>query len=243
MTELTTCARTDVGRQRETNEDAVLARDLGEADLLAVADGMGGHAAGDVASQLAIETFADAVAGMLDRGRTDGAAVLREAVAEANAAVVERAAEDGLEGMGTTLVAALVQGGRALFVNVGDSRGYHVDERGDIEQVTTDQSLVRELVERGEITPAEARTHPQRNVVSQALGTDETVEPDLDSVRFGGTLLLCSDGLTEEVDDDAIRETVREATTAEAAAEALVDRANAAGGSDNVSVVLGARWS
>jgi protein phosphatase len=243
MTELTTCARTDVGQQRETNEDAVLTRDLGDADLLAVADGMGGHAAGDVASELAIETFADTVAGALDRGRTDGEAILREAVAEANAAVVERAAGDGLEGMGTTLVGTLVRGGRALFVNVGDSRGYHIDERGAIEQVTTDQSLVQELLERGDITPEEARTHPQRNVVSQALGTDETVEPDLDSIPFGGTLLCCSDGLTEEVDDATIATVVDGAASVEAAAERLVERANAAGGSDNIAVALGSRWS
>lgn len=243
MTELTTCARTDVGRERETNEDAALVRDLGEADLLAVADGMGGHAAGDVASELAIETFADVVEPALERGRTDGEAILREAVAEANAAVLDRAAEDGLEGMGTTLVAALVRGGRALFVNVGDSRGYHIDERGRIEQVTTDQSLVQELVERGELTEAEARDHPQRNVVSQALGTDETVEPDLDSIAFGGTLLCCSDGLSEEVADDGLEAVVADADTVEGAAETLIDRANAAGGSDNIAVALGARWS
>jgi serine/threonine protein phosphatase PrpC len=245
MTELTTCARTDVGRQRETNEDAVLARDLESHDvaLLAVADGMGGHAAGDVASELAIATFAEAVEDALERGRTAGRAILRDAVAAANDTVTERAAEDGLEGMGTTLVAALVQGGKALFVNVGDSRGYHIDERGDIEQVTTDQSLVQDLVEQGELTPEEARDHPQRNVVSQALGTQESVEPDLETRRFGGTLLCCSDGLTEEVADDTIAEVVAEAESVARAADRLVERANANGGSDNIGVVLGARWS
>lgn len=243
MNALTTCVRTDVGQQRETDEDAALTRDLGEAHLLAVADGMGGHAAGDVASELAIGTFADTVEAALERGRTEGAAVLREAVAEANTAVHERAAADGLEGMGTTLVAALVRGGRALFVNVGDSRAYHIDERGRIEQVTTDQSLVQELVAQGEITEAKAHDHPQRNVVSQALGTDETVEPDLDSIAFGGTLLCCSDGLTEEVDDETIATVVDDAMSVQAAAETLITRANAAGGSDNIAVALGARWS
>ncbi|TSD08696.1 Stp1/IreP family PP2C-type Ser/Thr phosphatase [Haloglomus irregulare] len=241
MTPLTTCARTDVGQQRETNEDAALIRNLGEAHLLAVADGMGGHAAGDVASELAIETFADTVEAALERDRTAGESVLREAVAEANEAVLDRAAADGLEGMGTTLVAALVQGGRALFVNVGDSRGYHIDERGRLEQVTTDQSLVQELVEQGELTEAEARDHPQRNVVSQALGTDETIEPDLDSIAFGGTVLCCSDGLPEEVKDEALASVVDDAMSVEAAAETLINRANAAGGSDNIAVALGAR--
>jgi protein phosphatase len=241
MTPLTTCARTDVGQQRETNEDAALIRNLGEAHLLAVADGMGGHAAGDVASELAIETFADTVEAALERDRTAGESVLREAVVEANEAVLDRAAADGLEGMGTTLVAALVQGGRALFVNVGDSRGYHIDERGRLEQVTTDQSLVQELVEQGELTEAEARDHPQRNVVSQALGTDETIEPDLDSIAFGGTVLCCSDGLPEEVKDEALASVVDDAMSVEAAAETLINRANAAGGSDNIAVALGAR--
>jgi serine/threonine protein phosphatase PrpC len=243
MTPLTTCARTDVGQQRETNEDAALIRNLGEAHLLAVADGMGGHAAGDVASELAIGTFADTVKAALERDRTAGESVLREAVVEANEAVLDRAAADGLEGMGTTLVAALVQGGRALFVNVGDSRGYHIDERGRLEQVTTDQSLVQELVEQGELTEAEARDHPQRNVVSQALGTDETIEPDLDSIAFGGTVLCCSDGLPEEVKDETIASVVDDAMSVEAAAETLINRANAAGGSDNIAVALGARWS
>lgn len=162
---------------------------------------------------------------------------------EANEAVLDRAAADGLEGMGTTLVAALVQDGRALFVNVGDSRGYHIDERGRLEQVTTDQSLVRELVEQGELTEAEARDHPQRNVVSQALGTDETIEPDLDSIAFGGTLLCCSDGLTEEVKDEAIASVVDDAVSVEAVAETLINRVNAVGGSDNIAVALGARES
>jgi protein phosphatase len=241
MTPLTTCARTDVGQQRETNEDAALTRNLREAHLLAVADGMGGHAAGDVASELAIGTFADTVEAALESGWPGGESILREAVVEANEAVLDRAAADGLEGMGTTLVAALVQDGRALFVNVGDSRGYHIDERGRLEQVTTDQSLVQELVEQGELTEAEARDHPQRNVVSQALGTDETIEPDLDSIAFGGTVLCCSDGLPEEVKDETIASVVDDAMSVEAAAETLINRANAAGGSDNIAVALGAR--
>lgn len=243
MTRLTTSVLTDVGRKREANEDAVLARDLGHCHLLAVADGMGGHAAGDVASELAIETFADTAEDAIDCGERDGTAILEAAVEEANAAINERAAEDGFEGMGTTLVAALVDGGKALLINVGDSRGYHVDERGAIEQVTTDQSLVQELVDQGELTPEEARDHPQRNVVSQALGTDESVAPDFESLCFGGTLLLCSDGLSEEVTDEEIAEVIAAADTVDKAAKQLVHRASAAGGSDNISVALGARWS
>jgi protein phosphatase len=243
MIQYTIHALTDVGRERETNEDSVLAEDLGGgAYLLAVADGMGGHAAGDVASETALDAFAASVRDQLDEGAEKGTEVLDEAVTAANSAVHD-AASDGREGMGTTLVAALVEGGRALIANVGDSRCYHVDPNGEIEQVTTDQSLVQELVEQGAIEPEEAADHPQRNVVSQSLGTDETVDPDFESVRVGGALVLCSDGLNEEVDDPVIAEIVHEASDIEGAADSLVQRANENGGSDNISVVLGARWS
>jgi protein phosphatase len=203
---------------------------------------MGGHAAGDVASETALDAFAASVRDQLDEGAEKGTEVLDEAVTAANSAVHD-AASDGREGMGTTLVAALVEGGRALIANVGDSRCYHVDPNGEIEQVTTDQSLVQELVEQGAIEPEEAADHPQRNVVSQALGTDETVDPDFESVRVGGALVLCSDGLNEEVDDPVIAEIVHEASDIEGAADSLVQRANENGGSDNISVVLGARWA
>jgi protein phosphatase len=138
--------------------------------------------------------------------------------------------------MGTTVVAALVDGRKATIANVGDSRCYHIDN--SIEQVTVDQSLVQELVSAGEITEAEAEDHPQRNVVSQALGTTEDIKPDFYTQTVDGTLLLCSDGLTEEVSDNVIARLVTEKTTLAETAEALIDRANQNGGSDNITVAM-----
>lgn len=196
---------------------------------------MGGHAAGDVASETALDEFSDAVRAALDGGRRPHGA-LDDAVTAANDAVRERATETQGD-MGTTLVAALLTPNRAYIVNVGDSRCYHLD--GGVEQVTVDQSLVQELVEEGVIGPDEADTHPQRNVVSQALGTSESVDPDHYDIESTGTVLCCSDGLTEEIGDEAVADLVTGASDLDAAADRLVDRANENGGSDNVSVVLG----
>lgn len=236
-----TVARTDTGRQRDHNEDSVLVAPTSSGRLLAVADGMGGHNAGDVASETALAAFVD------DLGETladaDPATALERSAEAADERVREKAAEDpDREGMGTTLVAALVGDESATVVNVGDSRAYSVADDA-IEQVTVDHSLVQELVDAGEITEAEAETHPQRNVVSQALGAAETIDPESFTLAFGAgeTLLLCSDGLTEEVSESTIREVVAGSPSVEDAADELVATANENGGSDNVSVVLGRR--
>lgn len=232
-----TAARTDVGQKRSVNEDAVSVVEGDGWTLLAVADGMGGHTAGDVASEAALETFESYVAERAaDTG--DEAGLLAAGARAANRHLRGMVAEDdSLEGMGTTLVAALVRDGTATFVNVGDSRGYRLtDDR--IEQVTVDQSLVQQLVDSGEITPEEAADHPQRNVVSQVLGTDDEVDPDTYERQLSGTVLLCSDGLTEEVPESSVHELTTGATDLAGAADALVDRANDNGGSDNVSVAL-----
>lgn len=233
-----TAVRTDTGRTRDVNEDSVYAGTGEGWCLLAVADGMGGHAAGDVASEAAIEAFAEFVEPRLTDGARDVAGVLTSGVTAANDRLQKMIEEDrSLEGMGTTLVAAVVEDGFATLVNVGDSRAYHVAD-DTIEQVTVDQSLVQQLVEQGEITPEEAATHPQRNVVSQALGTSESVEPDIYEQSIDGRLLLCSDGLPEEVPDPSIRELIAAADELGAAADALIERANENGGSDNVTVAL-----
>ncbi|WP_251343548.1 Stp1/IreP family PP2C-type Ser/Thr phosphatase [Haloplanus halophilus] len=230
----TTAAATDVGRARDHNEDDLLVTAVGDWTLLAVADGMGGHRAGDVASETALEGFESALVDRLG-GTDDVTASLRASVAAANERVRERAT-DGREGMGTTLVAALVRDGEARVVNVGDSRAYHVTESA-IDRITTDQSVVRSLIEEGVIDESEADDHPQRHVLSQALGTSEDVEPDVYERSVEGTLLLCSDGLTEEVSDAAIRDVVADEPP-DAAVDRLVDAANENGGSDNVTVVL-----
>jgi protein phosphatase len=229
-----TASRTDVGRQRDHNEDALLVTTVDEWTVLAVADGMGGHRAGDVASETALDGFAAACGEGLGNG-ADPADALTAAAEAANDRVHE-AATDGREGMGTTLVAAAVRDGEATVVNVGDSRAYHVSEAG-VERITVDQSVVRNLIDEGVIDPGEADDHPQRHVLAQALGTNETVDPDVYERSITGTLLLCSDGLTEEVPDPAIGSTVVGAPLDEAV-DRLVDAANENGGSDNVSVVL-----
>lgn len=231
-----TYALTDAGCVRGTNEDSVLTTSVDVGHLLVVADGMGGHAVGDVASDIATTTVREHVEAT-DLQSSDHKSTLESAIEAANAELQTRIQTDGLPSeMGTTVVAALAADGGATIANVGDSRAYHVDD--DVEQVTVDQSLVQELVERGEISQSEAETHPQRNIVSQALGTIESVEPDFYGVTVSGTLLLCSDGLTEEVSDQRIGELVRSGQGLQSTAEALIGEGKENGGSDNISVVL-----
>lgn len=233
---LESVARTAVGRTRDHNEDSVCTESLDRGTLLAVADGMGGHAAGDVASETALEALENAVQ---NASGTQPKETLGVGIERANEAVRNAAAEDaGREGMGTTLVCALVVDGTAVIANVGDSRAYEITDES-IEQITVDQSLVRELVEQGTIDEDEMDDHPQRHVLSQSLGTDEEVNPDFYERDIDGTLLLCSDGLTEEVQSETIHEIVTDAPSLSTAATKLIDKANENGGSDNVSVVLG----
>ena len=232
---MTFSARTDVGKEKRTNEDAITTATAQSAQLLVVADGMGGHAAGDVASEIASTELREYVVGAIESGRSDHESVLAEAAQQANEAVIAAADEEASRGMGTTVVAALIDE-TVTILNVGDSRAYAVGD--SLEQLTVDHSLVQELIDAGEITPEEAKTHPQRNVVSRALGTDETVEPDLFSPSVDEFLLLCSDGLSEEVSETAIGDLIDAADSVAAATEALIQRANENGGSDNISVIL-----
>jgi protein phosphatase len=235
-----TAALTDTGRVRDHNEDSVAVAPTSGGRLLAVADGMGGHNAGEVASEVALETFVAEVGERL--ADADTADALEAAALAADEAVREAAADDpDREGMGTTLVAALVDE-ETTVVNVGDSRAYRVGDDG-IEQVSVDHSLVQELVDAGEISPEEAESHHQRNVVSQALGAQDSIDPDTFGVDLAPeeTLLCCSDGLTEEVDDATIEKVLSREDSLTAAAETLVSTANQNGGSDNVSVALGRR--
>ncbi|MCZ7527900.1 MAG: Stp1/IreP family PP2C-type Ser/Thr phosphatase [Acidimicrobiia bacterium] len=227
---LTARGATDVGRVREENEDGFLVDE--RVGLYAVADGMGGHRAGEVASATALEALRASVAA--------GSAV-RDAVLAANAAVHEKAAGDAeLAGMGTTLTAAtLAAGGTLLVAHVGDSRAYVLRD-GELRQVTVDHSLVEELVREGRLTPEQATVHPHRSIITRALGVDAEVEVDLYSVelRPGDRVLLCSDGLTSMVRPDGVATVLRREDDAERAARALVDTANAAGGEDNITVVV-----
>ena len=224
---------TDTGRKRRQNEDAFVC----EPPLFAIADGMGGAQAGEVASRLAaaaIEEGASAIAG------EEGVATV---VRAANTRIFERAVHDpAVAGMGTTATVAVVDedAGRLVLAHVGDSRAY-LYRAGSLEQLTTDHSLVGELVRSGRLTEAEAAVHPHRSVITRALGTDAEVEVDTLTVDVvpGDLVLLCSDGLSAMVRDEEIAR-VLEATggAPREAAEALVAAANAAGGEDNVTVVL-----
>jgi protein phosphatase len=219
---------TDIGRVRERNEDSVLV----DPPLFVVADGMGGHRGGQVASQVALETMEELAAE--DRGS------LAEHVRRANRAVWDRSVEDErLAGMGTTLTAARIEGASALIAHVGDSRAYLL--RDDmLRQITTDHTLVDRMVKSGEITEAEADVHPHKNVLTRALGTDEQVDVDEDSLALqdGDRLLLCSDGLTGMVTEDQIKAILEHTDRPQQAADRLVKAANRAGGIDNISVVV-----
>jgi protein phosphatase len=230
-------ALSDVGLRRPANEDCyALAPDLG---LFLVADGMGGHRAGQVASEMAaqaavaaLRTLADASASLTEK--------LRYAVSSANREILSAAlAKPELAGMGTTLVALLADGERVALAHVGDSRGYLV--RGArIRCLTDDHSLVAELVRRREISESAAKGHPHRHVLTRALGVRRNVEPDLAelSPEPGDVFVLCSDGLTGLVEDEEIAEVVGAERDLEVACGRLVDAANSRGGEDNITVLL-----
>ena len=225
--------RTDPGRKRRGNEDSYVCRP----PLFAIADGMGGAQAGEIASALAV--------GPLDEAALDGVAGERrivDLIQEANRRVHDRATTDAAtSGMGTTMTVMLVESDGTITVgHVGDSRAYRLRENA-LEQVTDDHSLVAELVRRGELSPQAAEVHPQRSVITRALGTDPDV--DVDAFRIdaqpGDVYLICSDGLSDMVDSDAIeRVLLEQRADLDAAARALVHAANRAGGEDNITAVL-----
>ena len=225
---VTVGAATDIGQVREGNEDSYLLLD----PLYAVADGMGGHRGGEVASSLALETVKE----LFSAG--DGS--LTEQVERANRAVYERSRSDReVQGMGTTLTAVVVQGAKVRLAHVGDSRGYLLRD-GKLHMLTKDHTLVARMVEDGEITEAEAETHPHRSIVTRALGVDAAVQVDegILDVRDGDRLLLCSDGLTGMLSHDGIEAILRDVSDPKEAVDRLVSAANEAGGVDNITAVL-----
>jgi PPM family protein phosphatase len=223
-------AASDPGRKRRRNEDAFVC----QPPLFAVADGMGGAQAGEIASRLA----AGAVKG--DEAAGSGEERVRELIQEANRRVHQRSVEDpNASGMGTTLTLAVVDDGLVSIGHVGDSRAYLVRE-GRLEQLTEDHSLVGELMRSGELSAEEAESHPQRSVITRALGTDPDVDVDTFemSLREGDLFLLCSDGLTSMVDDEEILDLVeRHRADLDRLVQALIRAANRGGGEDNITVV------
>jgi serine/threonine protein phosphatase PrpC len=223
-------ALTDVGRARQSNEDSFLER----SPLFVVADGMGGARAGEVASAIAVETAKGSHVG--DSPESD----LAEVVKEANREIYRKAQEDAEHaGMGTTFTGALVTGSEVAIGHVGDSRMYRYRD-GELERLTQDHSLVEEFVRQGKLTPEEAEVHPQRSIITRALGPEPDVEVDTFTFpgRAGDVYLICSDGLTGMISEDAIAEILRTSDSLEVAAKQLVDAANENGGRDNITVVL-----
>lgn len=234
---------TDIGAVRQQNQDACRAEVLSENRLLlVVCDGMGGARAGNVASELAVQTFGDAVLERLSDPERAGdiKRLLKEAVEIANHVIWHRSGTDpDCLGMGTTLVAALVNDGICHVVNVGDSRAYAVNTEG-IRRITRDHSLVEDLVQRGEITPEQARTHPQKNLITRALGAAPEITADVfeEPCVDGGYLLLCTDGLSNVVTDQEILYEIVHGGAPEECCKRLLDTALQRGAPDNVTAIL-----
>lgn len=212
--------------------------------LAIVADGMGGHQAGDVASQKAVDAFRrmlEQSAAKADLTLQEGKMLIRQAISQANEAIFELASHnESYHNMGTTIVAALVRQGNAIIGHVGDSRAYKITE-GVIKQLTNDHTLVNELVKSGQLSEEEAAHHPRRNVLTRAVGTDAHVEIDVQEVNWSpqDVLLLCSDGLSNMVNEQQMLQTVMsEVLELDAKAENLIQMALHAGGDDNITVVL-----
>lgn len=234
-----TFSKTDIGRKREVNQDYVFVSDqpVGNIpNLLIVADGMGGHNAGDYASKFVVEVLKKELA----KSREDGPrAMMKKAIASANHQLIAESKTDArLEGMGTTLVAATVIEHTLYFANVGDSRLYLLND--EIRQLSKDHSLVQEMVRLGGLNAEEAKHHPDKNIITRAIGAKEDVEIDFFEHRLkkGDIILMCTDGLSNMVEDEEIFQIVRSSRDVVEAVEQLIERANSNGGKDNIGVIV-----
>lgn len=232
---------TDKGMVRQQNQDACAFQQKDDYAWAVVCDGMGGAAAGDLASVMAKDRYESHMACLADPTLypEEGDLMIQAAQAANRAVYLKAGTNRAYAGMGTTLVGALVRGEDLWVVNVGDSRAYRIT-RDAIRQITRDHSVVEELIRHGALTPEEARRHPQRNLITRALGTGKQVKADLfrETVEEGDAILLCSDGLVNEVTDQEIHEEVLAGGTAAEVCHRLLDRALAAGAADNVTIVL-----
>ena len=231
---------TDIGQKRKMNQDYVFASrtPVGNLpNLFAVADGMGGHNAGDFASSHAVQILVDEIRGDADYNPVK---VIRHAIETANTEIVDQAQKDEkLRGMGTTMVVATVVGHYAYVANVGDSRLYVIQKQ--IQQVTKDHSLVQEMVRMGELSAEEARNHPDKNIITRALGAEETVDIDFFDMKLepGSTILMCSDGLSNMVEDKKMEEIILNPDEDIVwKGKTLVQEANQNGGKDNIAIIL-----
>ncbi len=231
---------TDIGERRKINQDYVFCEEnaIGNLpNLFIVADGMGGHNAGDYASRFCVEYFTQRIR---ESNHTSPIAMIETAISETNEILRSKAQEQSeLEGMGTTFVVATIFGNEMFVANIGDSRLYVIGN--EIKQITEDHSLVEAMVKTGELGREEARVHPNKNIITRALGANVTAQPDFFEVNLeeGDIVLMCSDGLTNMLEDETIKRIVKEnSDNPEAAAETLVKCANQNGGKDNIAVVI-----
>lgn len=230
---------TDIGRKRKLNQDFVYSSDEAVGNLknvYIVADGMGGHQAGDYASKCTVETMVREIKGCFEQSPIR---ILSRAIRIANDQVRRKAREDeSLYGMGTTVVAATVLGKYLQVANVGDSRLYIINE--EVRQITRDHSLVEEMVRMGGLDREAARNHPDKNIITRAIGARDTIEIDFfhEELKSGDLILMCSDGLTNMLEDEEIGRILKTPGTIEERAERLIDAANQSGGRDNIAVIL-----
>ena len=237
---LKTFSITNIGKKRKTNQDFVYTSEQQVGmlpNLFLVADGMGGHNAGDYASKMTVETIVEKISASAE---TERRLILEEAILAANTRVRQEAKNHPeLEGMGTTIVAAICEGGELFVANVGDSRLY-VENKREIIQVTRDHSWVEEMVQRGGIPRAEARNNEHKNIITRAVGAEDTVQIDYFKITLeeDDTILMCTDGLTNMLEDEEIRMILESSRDIVEKAEKLVWAANERGGSDNISVIL-----
>ena len=234
-----TFSKTDIGMVREVNQDYVFVSDLPVGklpNLFVVADGMGGHKAGEFASRFTVEVVKEALA---DSSEEKPEAMIRQAITSANRKLLETAKQDSrMEGMGTTLVVATVIERTLYLANVGDSRLYLLND--EIKQVTKDHSLVQEMVRLGGIKQEEAKHHPDKNIITRAIGAKEDVEVDFYEYRLkqGDMILMCTDGLSNMVEDEEMLHIVKGSRDVVEAVEGLIERANQNGGKDNIGIVI-----
>jgi serine/threonine protein phosphatase PrpC len=234
-----TCAgRTDVGVVRSGNEDAFLM--VPDSGVFIVADGMGGHAAGEVASEMSVQIVGRSLESVVGRSDPDAAETVRKGIVEANSVIFQRTlVEQDKRGMGTTVTAMVINGERYMIGHVGDSRAYMLRD-GQLVQITKDHSYVQEQVDAGYLTPAQARTHPYSNVITRCVGANSDVAPDV----YGGTLhgsdvfLLASDGLTGMLEDEDLLTILTSGRSPGEVVDKLISEANRRGGLDNVTVII-----
>ena len=235
-------ARSDVGMIRAGNEDSFFAEANEKRGLFIVADGMGGHAAGEVASEMAVQIISRELAGITEINNGDNAAAVKvaEAVKKANSKIYERTiTEVDKQGMGTTASVLILTGSRYLIGQVGDSRVYLLRD-GKLRQLTKDHSYVQEQVDAGFLTPEQARYHPYSNVITRCVGASDSVEPDTynGEVKTGDVYLVASDGLTGMVDDRRLQQLLFSRATPGRVVDALISEANGRGGLDNITAIV-----